>query len=72
MSKVEGPVGVPFVEENNFNQGRSADATTPKRMGPAVGHVMGNVTEGGGINRKTTPASNARGPLASGNKSYRG
>lgn len=53
MSKVDGPVGVPFSEENNFKQGRGADAATPTTAGPAVGHVSGNKTNSGGINRAT-------------------
>ena len=69
MSKVDGPVGVPFTESNNFKQGRGRDATTPKTMGPAVGHVSGNQTEGGGVNRRTNPRL---GPMASGVRGYKG
>lgn len=70
MSKVDGPVGVPFTEDNNFKQGRGADATTPKRDGPAVGNVQGNATQGGGINRSLKPSFPSS--PASGHKSYKG
>lgn len=54
MSKVDGIVGVPFTEENNYKQGKSADAATPRTPGPAVGNVSGNAAKSGGINRATT------------------
>lgn len=38
-------------EMNNQDQGKSADAATRKKMGPAASHEAGNPTTGGGINR---------------------
>lgn len=70
MSKIEGPIGVPLREENNFKQGRGADATTPKQMGPAVGRVSGNATKGGGINRSTSGLGAGSGSPRSGNDAY--
>lgn len=52
MAKIDGNVAVPLKEETNYNQGKDGSAT-PTTMGPAVGHVSGNPTSGGGINRST-------------------
>lgn len=38
-------------EKNTQDQGKSADAATRKKMGPASSHQAGNPTTRGGINR---------------------
>ncbi len=60
MSKIDGNVGVPLKETNNYVQGKSG-AETPKKMGPAVGKTSGNPAKGGGINRATQPGNAPRG-----------
>lgn len=70
MAKIEGPVGVPFKESDNYTMGKGADATTPKRMGPAVGHVYGNDTAAGGVNRAAKGLRSGSGSMASGSKGY--
>jgi hypothetical protein len=40
-------------EISNHEQGKSSDAATKKKMGPAASHQAGNPTKGGGINRPT-------------------
>jgi hypothetical protein len=65
MSKIDNVVGSTAGKEtNNYTQGRGADATTPKRMGPAVGNTSGNPPKGGGINRATvaSPHQTGKGP----------
>lgn len=51
MAKVSSPVvAVPYTEESNYEQGRT-ECGTPITAGPARGHVSGNPTKSGGINR---------------------
>jgi hypothetical protein len=64
MAKVEGPVGVPLKETNTYNQGKGGDATTPKKFGPAVGHVSGGPSKGGGINRAAKQAPEQGSPYS--------
>lgn len=63
MSKIDDVVQRPYTEEDNYTQGKGADATTPKKMGPAVGHAraMQNPTRSGGVNRPTSPGNAPRG-----------
>ncbi len=51
MAKVDsGNIAVPYTEENNYTQGKEG-CGTPITAGPARGHVSGNPTKDGGINR---------------------
>jgi hypothetical protein len=66
MSKIEGPIGVPFKESDNYVQGKTG-AQTPQKMGPAVGKVSGNPVSSGGVNRGTKP-SGASGDFGGGGR----
>lgn len=53
MAKIDSAaVSVPYTEESNYPQGREG-CGTPITAGPARGHVSGNPTKSGGINRGT-------------------